>query len=83
MGTTHGLADALGIIGIVFLVLHVWPDKLRAHQLDGMSLLRQLARPMMGPPGGFEPNEARGQLGEERQHFGSREALTQHHVSFG
>jgi hypothetical protein len=60
------LVIGLGISGIILLSLDVRLHIGRRHQAHVMAKRLELARPMMRRGAGFDPNQARRQLLEER-----------------
>ena len=50
-----GFAKARGIIGVVFLELHIRPDKLETHEIRRIAKLSQLTDPAVAPPEASRP----------------------------
>ena len=73
-------ADARGIIHIIFLALHIGPDKLGTHELRRVAKLGKLAGPVLGPSRGFHANEAGRQLRHKGQDLRPRQAFGENHV---
>ena len=58
VGPRYGLADRLGIVGIVLLRLHVRLDELRRHQTDRVTLAAEHSRPIMRAATCLNANQA-------------------------
>jgi len=67
VGTPHGLANRLGVRRVVLVRLHVRLHELRGHQPDRVPQLAELLGPVMRAAAGFHADQARRQVGEERQ----------------
>ena len=70
VGPGDRFADGLGVSGIVLLSLHVGLHIGWRHQPYDMSECLELTRPMMRRSAGFDPDQARLQLLEERETSG-------------
>jgi DNA modification methylase len=71
----HRFTDARGVGRVILLPAHIGLDIGRRHYPDVMAKLEQLARPMMGRTTGFQPDNRRGQLGEEDKNILAPERL--------
>jgi hypothetical protein len=72
------LADRLGIGGVVLVGLDMRLHVLRRHEPDRVAQLAQLAGPMVGAGAGLHPDQARRQVGEEREQLVPGQLLAQH-----
>ena len=69
VGPRHGLADRLGIVGVVLLRLHIWLDELWRHQPNRMAKSAEHTRPVMRALAGFDADHAWMQFGEESHYL--------------
>src|SRR3982750_95348 len=76
-----GLADRLGICGIVLLPLDEWLDVRRRDQPDRMPEHADLARPIMGAAAGLHGDCAGGLGRQERANLAPPQPLAEHHRS--
>jgi hypothetical protein len=67
IGSGNRLTDRLGVNRIVLMPLHIGRHVGRRHQANGVAKRLQFARPMMRRGTGFDADQARRQLLEERQ----------------
>ena len=74
----HRLADRLRVGGVVLVALDVRLHVLGRDQPDLVPQLDQLAGPMVGAAAGLHADQARRQVGEERQQLASGQLLAQH-----
>src|SRR5271169_3439876 len=78
----HGLADCLGVGHVVLLPLDVGLYIGRRHQPHAVSERFELARPMMRRRTGFDTNQARRKLLEQRQNVAPLQLPTDDHFAF-
>src|SRR6476659_5202996 len=79
--TQDGLADGLGIGGIVLLALEIGLHVGRRHQSNSVAECLQLARPMVGRSASLDPNQARWQLLEEWQNISALQLPANDHFA--
>ena len=77
----HRLADRFRIGSVGLAALHIRLDVSRRHQAHLMAELDQLARPVMRRAARLDADQARRQLGEERQHLRPSQRLANHDLA--
>ena len=77
VGSSHGLADGLGVVRVVLAAFAVGDHKLRRHEPHGVPECRELPGPVMRAITGLHANETRRQLREVLQHLRSRQGLVE------
>src|SRR5215475_1736982 len=78
----NGLTDRLCVSSIVLLPLHVGLHIGRWHQPDLVTERLQFARPVVGRGTSFNPDQARRQLLEERQHITAFQLTAEDYIAF-
>ena len=74
-------ADRLGVSGIVLVPLHIGLHIGWRHQAYGVTKRLELARPMMRRGAGFDTDQARWQLLEERQYVAPLELTAEDDIA--
>lgn len=72
----HGLADRLGVGGIVLLPLHIWLHIARRYELHLVAQRAELTGPIVRRSASFDADQARRQLGKKRQDLRPPELAT-------
>src|SRR5262249_24831814 len=75
--------NGLGLTPIVVVRLHIGLDQLGRHAFDVVSLVAQLARPVMGPATGLHANGPRRQLRHKGYEGMARQPLAPPNLSRG
>jgi len=81
VGSGDGLADRLGISGIILLSLDVGPDIGRQHQAHPMPKSLQFPRPMMRCRTGLHTDKAWWHLRKQSQHIAPLQFAANEHLS--
>src|SRR5665647_1406587 len=78
VGTRDRFANRFGITCIVLVALHIRLHELWCHQFDSVTVLHQLARPVVRATAGFHANQAGFKVGKVRQHLAALQGTAHH-----
>src|ERR1700730_5731567 len=79
----YRLADRSGVVGIILVAFAIGYDELRAHQLNRVAELLDLARPVVRRAARFHPHQARLQLHQKPEQVLARDTLVHLHSPKG